>query len=48
MKKDNKVDSKQSFIAEARRTQIVEVAIKTLDEIGYVQASLLKSLKERE
>jgi AcrR family transcriptional regulator len=31
---------KQSFIAEARRVQIVEAAIKTLDEIGYVQASL--------
>src|SRR5688572_28300706 len=45
MKNDNKVDSKQSFIAEARRTQIVEAAIKTLDEIGYVQASLAQIAK---
>lgn len=39
MKSTPKVD-KQSFIAEARRAQIVEAAIKTLDEIGYTQASL--------
>jgi TetR/AcrR family transcriptional repressor of bet genes len=39
MKSSKKVD-KQSFIAEARRTQIVEAAIKTLDEVGYTQASL--------
>ena len=43
--KNNKADSKQSFIAEARRTQIVEAAIKTLDEIGYVQASLAQIAK---
>jgi AcrR family transcriptional regulator len=36
----HKETEKQSFIAEARRAQIVEAAIKTLDEIGYVQASL--------
>ena len=36
---------KQSFIAEARRAQIVEAAIKTLDEIGYVQASLAQIAK---
>lgn len=42
---DNKVDSKQSFIAEARRAQIVEAAIKTLDEIGYVKASLAEIAK---
>lgn len=37
MKKD---EGKSSFIAEARREQIIEAAIKTLDEIGYVKASL--------
>lgn len=40
MKNVGNPDNKQSFIAEARRAQIVEAAIKTLDEIGYVQASL--------
>ncbi|AZN43426.1 TetR/AcrR family transcriptional regulator [Paenibacillus albus] len=38
-------ESKQSFIAEARREQIVEAAIKTLDEIGYVSASLSQIAK---
>jgi TetR/AcrR family transcriptional repressor of bet genes len=33
-------EDKPSFIAEARREQIMEAAIKTLDEIGYVKASL--------
>jgi TetR/AcrR family transcriptional repressor of bet genes len=37
MKQD---EGKSSFIAEARREQIMEAAIKTLDEIGYVKASL--------
>jgi AcrR family transcriptional regulator len=41
----NKVVEKQSFIAEARRAQIVEAAIITLDEIGYVQASLAQIAK---
>jgi AcrR family transcriptional regulator len=41
----NKETEKQSFIAEARRAQIVEAAIKTLDEIGYVQASLAQIAK---
>ncbi|MED1788524.1 TetR/AcrR family transcriptional regulator [Brevibacillus laterosporus] len=36
----NSGEEKQSFIAEARREQIIEAAIKTLDEIGYVKASL--------
>lgn len=40
MKQDNKEEGKPSFIAEARREQIIEAAIKTLDEIGYVKASL--------
>ncbi|MBZ0306358.1 MAG: TetR family transcriptional regulator [Anaerolineae bacterium] len=30
----------ESFITSARRTQIIQAAIKTLDEIGYVKASL--------
>jgi TetR/AcrR family transcriptional regulator, transcriptional repressor of bet genes len=45
MKEDNKVEEKQSFIAEARREQIIEAAIKTLDEIGYVNASLSQIAK---
>ncbi|MCI1591523.1 TetR/AcrR family transcriptional regulator [Heyndrickxia oleronia] len=36
---------KQSFIAEARRDQIIEAAIKTLDEIGYVKSSLSQIAK---
>ena len=38
-------EEKQSFIAEARRIQIVDAAIKTLDEIGYIQASLAQIAK---
>jgi TetR/AcrR family transcriptional regulator, transcriptional repressor of bet genes len=46
MKEDNKIaEGKQSFIAEARRKQIIEAAIKTLDEIGYVNASLSQIAK---
>ncbi len=37
---DNKTGEKQSFITEARRAQIIDAAITTLDEIGYVNASL--------
>lgn len=40
MKSDTKDEDKPSFIAEARREQIMEAAIQTLDEIGYVKASL--------
>jgi TetR/AcrR family transcriptional repressor of bet genes len=40
MKQDTADEAKPSFIAEARREQIIEAAIKTLDEIGYVKASL--------
>jgi TetR/AcrR family transcriptional regulator, transcriptional repressor of bet genes len=40
-----KQQEKQSFIAEARRAQIIDAAIKTLDEIGYVQASLAQIAK---
>jgi TetR/AcrR family transcriptional repressor of bet genes len=45
MMEANKETEKQSFIAEARRGQIVDAAIKTLDEIGYVQASLAQIAK---
>lgn len=38
-------EAKQSFIAEARREQIIAAAIKTLDEIGFVKASLAKIAK---
>ncbi|WP_369902331.1 TetR/AcrR family transcriptional regulator [Bacillus manliponensis] len=42
---EKKIDGKQSFIAEARRQQIIEAAIQTLDEIGYVKASLAQIAK---
>jgi TetR/AcrR family transcriptional regulator, transcriptional repressor of bet genes len=37
---EKKEDERQSFITEARRAQIVDAAITTLDEIGYANASL--------
>ncbi|MBD2871384.1 TetR/AcrR family transcriptional regulator [Paenibacillus arenilitoris] len=40
-----KGEGKQSFIAEARREQMFEAAIRTLDEIGYVNASLAQIAK---
>jgi AcrR family transcriptional regulator len=46
MKEENKIEGKQSFIAEARREQIMEAAIQTLDEIGFVNASLAKIAKK--
>lgn len=42
MTTDKRTEEKQSFIAEARRAQIIEAAIATLDEIGYVNASLAR------
>jgi AcrR family transcriptional regulator len=36
---------RQSFIAEARRRQIIEAAVETLDEIGFVNASLAQIAK---
>jgi len=42
---NNKKEEKQSFIAEARREQIVEAAIRTLDDIGYAKASLAQIAK---
>lgn len=40
MTETGKGTGKTSFIMEARREQIIEAAIQTLDEIGYVNASL--------
>lgn len=45
MKERGKSEGRQSFISEARREQIIEAAIKTLDEIGYVNASLSQIAK---
>jgi TetR/AcrR family transcriptional regulator, transcriptional repressor of bet genes len=45
MKQDPQHQGKQSFITEARREQIVKAAITTLDEIGYVKASLAQIAK---
>ncbi|WP_308637219.1 TetR/AcrR family transcriptional regulator [Paenibacillus silvisoli] len=42
---DRKDGEKQSFITEARRSQIMNAAIATLDEIGYVNASLAQIAK---
>jgi AcrR family transcriptional regulator len=46
MKTDQKRKGKHSFISEARREQIIEAAIKILDEIGYVKASLAQIAKK--
>ncbi|TYP68936.1 TetR/AcrR family transcriptional regulator [Paenibacillus methanolicus] len=40
-----KTEEKQSFITEARRAQIVDAAITTLDEIGFANASLAQIAK---
>lgn len=45
MNDNHKPETKQSFIAEARREQIIEAAIRTLDDIGYVHASLAQIAK---
>ncbi len=42
---DKQPDEKQSFISEARRAQIIDAAIATLDEIGYIHASLAQIAK---
>jgi AcrR family transcriptional regulator len=42
---DKATEERQSFIAEARRRQIIEAAIVTLDEIGYASASLAQIAK---
>ncbi|MCR8843504.1 TetR family transcriptional regulator [Paenibacillus sp. SC116] len=46
MNQDHKPEGKQSFIAAARREQIIEAAVQTLDDIGYVNASLAKIAKQ--
>lgn len=43
-----KTDEKKSFISEARRAQIVDAAIKTLDETGYIHASMAQIAKKAE
>ncbi|QBD75617.1 TetR/AcrR family transcriptional regulator [Ktedonosporobacter rubrisoli] len=43
--KNEKIEEKHSFIAEARRAQIIDAAITTLDEIGYINASLAQIAK---
>ncbi|WP_102272881.1 TetR/AcrR family transcriptional regulator [Cytobacillus massiliigabonensis] len=40
------MEDRQSFIAEARREQIIKAAIKVLEEIGYVSTSLAKIAKK--
>ncbi len=45
MKRETKEEGKTSFIAEARREQMIEAAIQTLEEIGYVKASLAQIAK---
>lgn len=45
MKSEKNTEGSQSFIAEARRDQIVEAAVRTLDEIGYLNASLAQIAK---
>ncbi|PDY44683.1 TetR/AcrR family transcriptional regulator [Bacillus pseudomycoides] len=40
------MEDKQSFIAEARKEQIIKAAIEVLREIGYVSASLAKIAKK--
>jgi len=40
------MEDKQSFIAEARREQIIKAAIEVLKEIGYVSTSLAKIAKK--
>ncbi|WP_071393352.1 TetR/AcrR family transcriptional regulator [Bacillus tuaregi] len=39
------MENKQSFIAEARREQIIQACIDTLDELGYTDVSLTKVAK---
>lgn len=43
--KEKKSDEKQSFIAEARRAQIVDAVIATLEEIGYIHSSMAQIAK---
>ncbi|MDY0395687.1 TetR family transcriptional regulator [Virgibacillus halophilus] len=40
------MEDRQSFIAEARREQIIKAAIEVLKEVGYVSTSLAKIAKQ--
>lgn len=44
--KHKKTDEKKSFISEARREQIFDAVIMTLDEIGYIHASMAQIAKK--
>ncbi|WP_079911518.1 TetR/AcrR family transcriptional regulator [Paenibacillus sp. 32352] len=44
--RNNKKDEKKSFISEARREQIFDAVIMTLDEIGYIHASMAQIAKK--
>ncbi|MGN7455329.1 TetR family transcriptional regulator [Paenibacillus pasadenensis] len=43
--KGRDAEEKQTFIADARRAQIFEATIRTLDEIGYIRASMAQIAK---
>ncbi|GAA4851359.1 TetR family transcriptional regulator [Paenibacillus vulneris] len=43
---NKKKDEKKSFISEARREQIFDAVIMTLDEIGYIHASMAQIAKK--
>ncbi|WP_025848752.1 TetR/AcrR family transcriptional regulator [Paenibacillus ehimensis] len=44
--RNKKTEEKKSFISEARRAQIFDAVIMTLDEIGYIHASLAQIAKK--
>lgn len=44
--RNKKKDEKKSFISEARREQIFDAVITTLDEIGYIHASMAQIAKK--
>ncbi|MCC3374242.1 TetR family transcriptional regulator [Cohnella sp. REN36] len=43
--KDKHTDEKQTFIADARRAQIFDATLMTLDEVGYIRASMAQIAK---
>jgi len=45
MNENTRADNSSSFIHQARRNQIIDATIETLDEIGYVKASLAQIAK---
>jgi len=44
--KNEKTDEKKTFISEARRAQIFDAVIMTLDEIGFIHASMAQIAKK--